>query len=120
MEQPPLMVVVVVFGMVISPVPPITPAVHVCAAPVMVIGAFPASVPPFIVSVGTEIAPALFSVSVPLTMTMLPVLVIEVPMVVVEEHFVAPVMLYVPLTVFVPAYHCTVPGPLMVDAAAKL
>ena len=34
-------------------------------------------------------------------------------------ELVAPVMLYVAPTVFVPLDHCTVPAPLMVEAASN-
>src|SRR5438270_4793929 len=115
-----LTVIVVVLGMVSVPLPAIVPPLQVLLLPVRAIGAAPLMMPPCIVSVGTETAPPLFSVSVPPVMVMSLVLVMELSVVVPPLLFVAPVMLYAPLTVFVPALKPTVPAPLMLLAASKV
>ena len=84
---------VVVLGMVSRPLPAMVPPVHVCVAPVRVIGAVPASVPPCMLSVATESVEAPLRVRVPPVTVTLPVLAM-VPMVVAVAAFcVVPVTL---------------------------
>src|SRR5713226_7659761 len=107
-------------GIVSCPLPAMVPPVHVIDVPVRLMAAVPLSVPPCMVRVGTESAEPLLRVRVPPVTVTSPTLVIAVPIVVVPLFFVAPLTLYVALTVFVPEPHCTVPAPLMNDPASKL
>src|SRR4051794_18196728 len=90
---------VVPAGMGSAPLPPIVPPVHVIAEPGRVIGAGPASGPPFIVSTGIDCAEALLMARVP------PDTRIDVEI--------------GPATVFVPDWDWIVPAPLMVEAASN-
>src|SRR5437660_6965033 len=100
--------------------PPITPPLQVIALPVRLIVAVPLSVPPCIDSVGMESALPLLRVSVPPTTVRSPMLVMLFSVVAAPLAFVTPVMLYGALTVFVPPCHCTVPAPLIDDAASNV
>src|SRR5437016_3709025 len=107
-------------GMESAPLPAITPPLQLIDAPVRLIAAVPLSVPPCMASVGMLSAEALLRVSVPpetVTALMPPMLLRTV---VPPAELVAPVALYVPLTVFVPAFHCTVPALVIDDDASKL
>src|SRR5205085_3692258 len=114
-----LTVMVVPFGMVRSPLPPSVPFDHVIALFVTLIGSVPLSVPKLIASVGTLIAEVPLSVSVPLEMVSEPTLVMELRVVAPPLESVVPVTLYAALTVLVPLPHCTLPAPLMFDAASN-
>src|ERR1051325_128379 len=104
-------------GMSIAPVPAIVPPLHV-ESPPMLSGSEPLSVPPCMVSDGSDCVVEPSRISVPLDTVNAPTDVGEVMVVLPPLHFVAPVTLYVPLTLFDPVTHCTVPAPLIVDAAS--
>ena len=116
----PVRVMVVPFGMESWPLPPMVPPLQFMAVPVMLIAAVPLRVPPCMVSVPVLSAETLLSVSVPPLTKRSPTLVMLLMVVVAPLFLVSVVMLYVPLTVFVPAWKITVPAPLIEDAASKL
>src|SRR5438876_3153 len=91
---------VVAAGMVSAPLPAIVPLLQVMAEPVKLMAAEPLSVPPLMVRVGIDCPAALLTVRVP-PLTTMPAEI-------------------VPVTVLEPPDHCTVPAPLIVEAASKV
>src|SRR5436190_5812771 len=100
MNGTPLMVMVVPEGMVSVPLPPMVPPDQFIAAPVRLTFPVPLNVPPLMVRVGIDCALGLLMLSVPLDMRTA-----------VDS---------VPLMLFVPLLHCSVPAPEMLDAASKV
>src|SRR5437588_1968120 len=100
MNGAPVMVVVVPEGMVSVPLPPRVPPVHVDAAPVRLTLPVPLNVPPCILREGMDCALALLMLSAP------------------PDVRTGVAML--PVKVVAALDDCSVPAPVMVEAASKV